>query len=75
MTQQPAPQGREKSVAQTLSESGELIDCLFLVKSGVPFDVAFSLDPEMRLAFCVIFGVLGGRVFNWDRMDWEPPKR
>ena len=71
----PPPQAREPSVAETLSKSAELVDCLFLVRNGIPFDVAFSLDPDMLLAFCVIIGELGGRVFNWDKMAWEPPKR
>jgi len=29
---------------------------LFLVKRGVPFDVAFNLDDEMRIAWCIIHG-------------------
>ena len=70
------PAGSVKpSVAETLSKSGELVDSPFLVRNGIPFDVAFSLDSDMRLAFCIILGELGGRGCNWDKMAWEPPQR
>jgi hypothetical protein len=72
---QPQPQQPpEKPLAQILSESSDLIESLFLVRNGVPFDVAFSLDSDMRLAWCVVIGELEGRVFNWPAMRWEPPK-
>jgi hypothetical protein len=34
---------------------------LYLVKNGVPFDVAFSLPVDERLAYVVVFGTLEGR--------------
>jgi hypothetical protein len=37
----------------------------------VPFDVAFSLPPDERLAFVVVIGTLDGRVFDWDRQAWR----
>jgi hypothetical protein len=37
----------------------------------VPFDVAFSLQRDERLAYVVIFGTLDGRVFDWKTMTWE----
>ena len=32
----------------------DLIECLYLVKNGVPFDVAFSLSERDRLHFCFV---------------------
>jgi hypothetical protein len=37
----------------------------------VPFDVAFSLPPDERFAFVVALGTLGGRVFDWDLLQWK----
>lgn len=70
MTGQSSPS--EKSVAQVLSEDPTLIDGLFLVTNGVPFDVAFSLDEDERLAWVVVIGRLKGREYNWQTKDWEP---
>jgi hypothetical protein len=44
---------------------------LWLVKNGVPFDVAFSLDEITRAAWCIRFGQLDGRKFDWRAMEWE----
>jgi hypothetical protein len=57
-----------------MSENAELIDCLFLVINGVPFDVAFSLPADERLAYVVIIGVLKGLRYNWVAGRWEDPK-
>jgi hypothetical protein len=46
-----------------------------LVKNGVPWDVAHSLEAEPRLAYVIYFGQLEGGVWDWDAMDWEPQKR
>lgn len=37
----------------------------------MPFDIAFSLPPDERLAFVVVMGTLDGRVFDWDRLGWK----
>jgi hypothetical protein len=47
-----------------------LIDCLYLVKNGVPFDVAFSLSSVERLAFVIALGTLEGHDFDWSSMSW-----
>ncbi len=47
------------------------MDSLFLVRNGVPFDVAFSLADEERLAWIVALGTLDGREFDWQRMRWK----
>jgi hypothetical protein len=48
-----------------------LIDCLFLVKNGVPFNVAFSLEPDERMAYVVILAEMRGETFDWDASRWE----
>ena len=48
-----------------------MIDCLYLVKHGVPFDVAFSLPDDERLAFVVVIGTLNGGFFDWQTKRWE----
>jgi hypothetical protein len=69
--EQPPP--REPSQAEILSQDPDVFDCLFLVKNGIPFDVAFSLDSDMRLAWVVIFGQLNGLKFDWNTRSWERP--
>ena len=53
-----------------LSRLGDLGDCLLLVQNGVPFDVAFSLGAEERLAWVVALGELAGRRWEWGAMCW-----
>lgn len=48
-----------------------LAECLYLVRSGVPFDVAFSLPDDERLAFVIVLGSLDGNHFDWDAMTWQ----
>ena len=47
------------------------MDCLYLVKNGVPFDVAFSLDEEERMVWVVALGQLAGLQFDWDKCSWR----
>lgn len=37
----------------------------------MPFDVAFSLPEDERVAFVVALGTLEGRLFDWNAMRWE----
>jgi len=37
----------------------------------VPFDIAFSLPPEDRMAWVVAIGTLDGRDFDWTRVAWK----
>lgn len=46
---------------------------LWLVKNGVPYDVAFSLDPTELQAYTIIFGEFEGKKFNWGSMQFEDP--
>jgi hypothetical protein len=54
-----------------LSRHPDLVDCLYLVRNGVPFDVAFSLSVSERLAWIVALGCLDGREFDWSTMRWS----
>jgi hypothetical protein len=46
------------------------VDCLYLVRNGVPFDVAFSLPVDERLAWVVAMGRLEGLEFEWGSQTW-----
>jgi len=37
----------------------------------VPFDIAFALPADERLAFVVALGTLSGLVFDWDSLRWS----
>lgn len=57
--------------ARRIASSPDLRDRLYLVSQGVPFDVAFTLSDDHRLAWCVILGELGGRGhFDWSNGKW-----
>lgn len=57
-----------------ITEDSELRNCLYLVKNGVPFDVAFSLKPIEAMAWSIIFGELDGSEFDWNAMAWKKPE-
>jgi len=50
------------------------VDSLYLVRNGVPFDVAFSLDPRERLAWVAIMGRFDGGDFDWATESWREPR-
>lgn len=37
----------------------------------MPFDVAFSLSPDERMAFVIALGTLDGHQFDWEAHGWE----
>ena len=43
---------------------------LWLVKCGVPYDVAFSLNDTDKLAYTIIMGQFEGNEWDWSRMHW-----
>lgn len=49
-------------------------ECLWLVKNGVPFDVAFELDEIQRTGWCIIFSEMEGAKFNFHTMQYEDQK-
>ena len=51
-----------------------LRECLYLVRNGVPFDVAFSLSDVDRTAWSIMFGEMDGGKFNVSTMRWEERK-
>lgn len=45
---------------------------LWLVHYGVPYDVAFSLDPTYRLAYLIILGEAeSNHKWDWGSMKWR----
>ncbi len=46
------------------------MDCLYLMRNGVSFDVAFSLDVAERTAWVVALGQMDGRTWDWGAMRW-----
>lgn len=47
------------------------MECLWLVRNGVPFDVAFGLDEVTRAAWAIVFSEFEGAKFNWATMQFE----
>lgn len=48
-------------------------ECVWLVKNGFPFDVAFSVDDVTRTAWAIIASEQEGRRFNWSTMEFDNP--
>jgi hypothetical protein len=47
-------------------------EALWLVKNGVPFDLAFQLSDIDRTAWAIIFSEQGGGVrFNFDTLSFD----
>ena len=49
-------------------------ECLWLVRNGIPFDVAFGVDDVTRAAWCIVFSEMEGNRFDWSRMQFEESK-
>ncbi len=61
-------EGRHKKIAK----NEELRSRLFLVKNGIPFDVAFSLSQTDTHAYLIIFAELDGvQKFNFERWRFD----
>lgn len=54
--------------------AGPVRECLWLVKNGVPFDVAFGLDEITRTGWCIVFSEMEGAKFSFATMSYEDPK-
>lgn len=46
----------------------------YLVSKGFPWDVAHSLDPVKRLAYCITLGQNDGGEWDWATMTWRPQR-
>ena len=57
-----------------LTGQADLVDCLYLVRNGIPFDVAFSLPPADRLAWVVVLGELEGHSWDHEAGSWQPQR-
>lgn len=49
-------------------------ECLALVKHGIPFDVAFSLTNDTRVAWNIICGEIDGGEFDWSALEFKKRK-
>lgn len=47
---------------------------LWLVKNGVPYDVAFSLPEVDVAAYGIVFNEFAGEEYDFNRMQWKPQK-
>jgi len=47
---------------------------VYLVKNGVPFDVALSLPEEVATAWAIALGEQDGGEFDFVAMRWKPRK-
>lgn len=57
-----------------ISADPGLRQALFLVRRGVPWEVATNLSPAELLAYCVVCGELDGGRWSWRAMRWEDAK-
>ena len=48
--------------------------CLWLVKNGVPYDVAFNLDYPDLLAHWIVLGEFENGDWSWESMSWKEKK-
>jgi hypothetical protein len=46
-------------------------ESLWLVRNGIPFDVAFQLDDLTRTAWCIVFSEMEGNEFDWNTMQFK----
>lgn len=47
---------------------------LYLVKNGVPWDVATRLSPTRRFGMVVALGELAGGSYDWGARRWREKK-
>jgi len=47
---------------------------LWLIKHGIPFDVAFSVDDITRAGWSIIFSEMEGNKFNFNTMQFDEIK-
>ncbi len=36
----------------------------------MPYDIAFTLPSDERIAYVIIMGTLSGHIFDWHAMRW-----
>ena len=65
------PEDCGPAALRALTKSADLVDSLYLVRNGVPFDVAFSLEEAERRAWIVVIGELDGMAWDWGAMQWR----
>lgn len=63
--------GHRQGPAKKLVGHPDFFEPLTLVKFGVPWDEAWSMDREERAAMVIAFGQLEGGTFDWSAMRWR----
>ena len=56
---------------QAFTQEADLRDSLYLVKNGVPFDVAFSLGAFDRKIWVITIGELDGLIWDYGAGGWK----
>ena len=56
---------------RAIVENAEISNRLYLIKNGIPFDVAMSLQEHEVLAYAIIFGKIDGGKWDWSSMSWS----
>ncbi len=64
---------QDKATLKRVATSEPVRECLFLLRHGVDFDLAFGLDDITRAAWCIICSEQEGGKFNWRTMQFEDP--
>lgn len=54
-----------------IGQAADYREILWLVKNGVPWDVAACMEPIQRQATAVIFSEMEGHTFDWYAMRFE----
>jgi hypothetical protein len=63
----------DKAALKRIATAPAVRECLWLIRNGVDFDLAFGLDDITRAAWCIIVSEQEGGKFNWHRMEFEDP--
>jgi hypothetical protein len=62
--------GDDPAALKSFTHDADLKDSLYLVKNGIPFDVAFSLNAFDRRVWVIAFGELDGMVWDYASGGW-----
>jgi hypothetical protein len=63
--------GPSQDEAQSIAEDPLLVQQLWLIKNGIPFDIAMSIDVAEGKAWAVIFGQFEGGEYDWAANRWK----
>jgi hypothetical protein len=61
----------EGRTAEEIANDPIVIQTLWLVKNGIPYDIAASLDFVEAKAWAIIFGTFEGGSYDWRSDRWN----